>query len=165
MKRIILLLIVSVMLTGCGAVSDLEVVQDEIVGESIPVYYDLKIALPEEASSPTLVADDGALYICDDFNIAVQKLPVSGIEKAVETITGLDHDRLTIIKTSKDGLPCYRFAWTVAGEATAQSCIAMLLDDGMYYHAVTIMADASLAGGLQPQWNAIFDSVRAISIG
>ena len=53
----------------------------------------------------------------------------------------------------------YEYVWSTPGEAEDQICRGIILDDGFYHYAVTVMADYSQAGELQETWQSVFESV------
>ena len=64
------------------------------------------------------------------------------------------------MQTRRGSADCYECVWTGAGEGGDQMCRAMVLDDGRFHYAVTVMAAADDAGDLAKTWQTIFDSVK-----
>ena len=161
MKKICLVLLVGLLLSGCSW-DKLEVVKDGLVTTPAAASYHLELQLPEGSTAPVMEADGASIYFCDDFSVSVQKLSGGDLDKTIIGLTGMDLDRTAVLKTKKDNFDCYRLVWSSAGEGTEMTCWALVLDDGIAHHAVTVMADHRLAGDLKDQWNAILNTAQLI---
>ena len=63
------------------------------------------------------------------------------------------------MKTERNGLSAYEYVWSAAGECEEQMCRGIILDDGAFHYAVTVMADYSQAGEQQQTWQELLNSV------
>lgn len=159
MKKLLLILAMACLLTACTGEKTLETVEDVYAPqETAPMQ--LSLTLPQEASVQTLSSAEGQLYLCDGFTVAVQTFQGGDLNRTVRETTGYALDRLTFIETEKDDMACYRFSWVSLGEGGDQAARTLILDDGLYHYAVTVMAPAAAAGTLTDVWQEIFNSVR-----
>lgn len=158
MKKLLIILTMLCLLTACGGEKPMETVQDVYAPqEEKPLL--LSISLPEEAVTQTLASDAGRLYMCDGYTVTVQTLQGGDLARTVRDTTGYGLDRLTLLETEKDDIACYRLSWVSMGEGGDQAARTLILDDGVYHYAVTVMAPAETAGELTDTWQAIFASV------
>ena len=165
MKRICLLLLVSVLLCGCGQQTVYETVNDT---DAVPVMapnYKIQVQLPEETASPVMESEGEILYRCENYSVMVLRLEGGDLDRTLREVTGMDPSGLTVLKTQRDGFPCYRLAWSAAGEQTQQVCRCIIMDDGSNHHAVTVMADYEKADSLDAQWTHVLNSVCLLSTG
>lgn len=165
MRKLLIVIAAGLLLSGCTATGEMETVNDGYDFSPPAVSYSLQLTLPEGASTEAMTGETGTLYFCDQFTVSVQKFPGGDLNRTLSEVTGMGRERLSVLKTEKGGVSHYRIAWSAAGEGTQQSCSALILDDGEYHHAVTVMADYGSAGSLQNQWNSILDSVQLVSTG
>ena len=157
MKRLVVLSLCAFFFCGCSAVQTMETVADDIQVMASPATVEITY-FNEDVSAIT--ADGGdRLYFCDGYTVAVQILNSVNLENSIRMMTGYSSDDLTVMKTSRDGLPAYEYVWTAAGESQEQMCRGILLDDGMFHYAITVMADYSQAGELQQTWQELLNSV------
>ena len=163
MKKFLLLLMLPVLLAGCGAQPTLETVNDVLIQPVAAPMHQILVELPKEAASPTMETESGKLYICDSFTVSQQTLTGGDMEKTIQNVSGFDQDDLKIMQTNWDNAKRYDFVWTAAGEGEAQVCRACILDDGNYHYVLTATANASNGGQLQAVWREMFDSFRLVS--
>ena len=165
MKKILGLLLVMVLLTGCDR-QVLETLSDAYEQPQIQPMRTLEVSLPEEAAVMTMSADTyDTIYLCEGYTVTTYIEPAGSLDRTLKTVTGYDSSRLTILETTRDGLACYQCAWSAAGEKEMQVGNAVILDDGTFHYAVSVMADASQAANLDATWQHILDSVCALSTG
>lgn len=158
-KHWITVIFLSILLTGCVSEPVFEPVTDDYV---IPeaAASQIVIALPEDASVTVLTSsENGQLYLCDGYTITVQTLESGDLDSTLRTLTGFGEAELTLMQTQQQGMTCIEAAWTSAGEGGDQVGRLLMLDDGDYYYAVTIMAPAEDAGVLNGTWQEIFNSI------
>lgn len=159
MKKLLLIFGMLCLLTGCTGEGILETVEDVYAPQkTVPMA--VSLTLPEEAAMQTLSSSAGALYLCDGFTVTVQTFQGGDLNRTVKETTGYTLDRLTLMETAKDSATCYRLSWVSLGEGGDQAARTMILDDGVYHYAVTVMAPAETAGALTDLWQEIFTSVR-----
>jgi hypothetical protein len=159
MKQVIIFLMMLLMLTGCAAQPTYETVNDDITIPEPAQMGQTFVELPAEAASPTIESGSERLYMCGNYEIRIQTMESGDLESTVQAVSGYTKDRLTIMETQRNGMPCYEFVWASAGDEGEQVGRAAVLDDGNYHYCVTTMTDAASAVGLEAQWSRIFGSM------
>lgn len=161
MKKLFIILVFALCLFGCGAEETFETVNDDLwATPAMAAAAQINLQLPDDIDQSLLSSADGSkLFLCDDFSVMLQTLPGGDMARTVQTVTGYDKQKITMIKTKKDDTEVYSCAWSVAGEGEDQICRAVILDDGVYHYAVTVMADYSLAASLEGIWTPLLESV------
>ena len=160
MRKWFVLVLVALMLCGCGAQSVFETVDDEAVLDVSVVEQHIHLTLPPEAAVPTAQSPEGgSLYICDGYTLTVQTLSGGDLDRTMRQVTGFSAADLQSIKTKSGNVTCYHTAWTAAGETGEQIARAVILDDGLHHYAVSVMAPAEQAGQLQDTWAELLGSV------
>lgn len=160
MKKLLVLMVLALSLAGCGGAEVFETVADEMVQSVMAQPREIRLTLPEEAVLPAMETDHGTIYICKDYDVAVQTLPSGNLEGTIRSVSGFDPEDLTIMETTLSDTDCYEFVWTSAGEWKEQVCRCMILDDGDYHYVLTAMIDSDLIGEYQEIWNGMFESFR-----
>lgn len=165
MKKVAATILLAGLLSGCAPAPVFEPVTDVYaVWEQEPG--EVRIQVPEGASLlASAEADDGRLYFCDGYTLAVQTLTGGDLNRSFRELTGFSRERLTVLETQRDGLACYCCAWTGAGEDGQQVSRMVLLDDGLHHYAVTVTAPADRAGDLSEEWGAILNGVTVTDTG
>ena len=158
MKKVSILLALLLLLTGCGGNEVFERVED-VYAPVAETPKKLALSLPKDAAVATVSGSSGTLYLCDGYTVAVETLSGGDLNRTFKTITGFSSDRLTVMAREKDGITAYRCVWTSAGEGGDQVGRSLILDDGVFHYAVTVMASASDATALQDAWQSLFQSV------
>lgn len=158
MKKVSILLALLLLLTGCGGNEVFERVED-VYAPVAETPKKLDLSLPKDAAVATVSGSSGTLYLCDGYTVAVETLSGGDLNRTFKTITGFSSDRLTVMARAKDGITAYRCVWTSAGEGGDQVGRSLILDDGVFHYAVTVMASASDATALQDAWQSLFQSV------
>lgn len=152
-----MLLVMILVLSGCGAQETFETVADEIVQSVMAQPREIWLSVPEDSAMPAMESENGCVYICKDYEVAVQTLESGDLNATVQLVSGFDRDRVTLLKTNQNGAERYDFVWTCAGESQ-QLGRAAILDDGNYHYVVSATIDASLMEEYQEIWNGIFES-------
>ena len=158
MKKRMAIALTALLLSGCGAETVFETVNDEWVQPVSAQVRQILITLPQEAASPALEAEGDAVYICRQYEVYRQILPAGDLSATVRAVSGYGTEDLTLLKTLQDGIKRYDFVWASAadsGDRVGQGCI---LDDGNYHYVLTVLGDAAEAESCQGDWQAIFDS-------
>ncbi len=158
MKKVWLILVLLLLLTGCGA-KKFEPMLDVYAPESLPEPAQVVLDLPQEAGMEVFAGEAGRLYLCDGYCIAVETLAGGDLNATLRQLTGYDAGNLTVLQRTDGGMQRYECAWTCVGEAGDQVGRAVVVDDGVYHYCVSVMADATEAGSLQAQWQGILTSV------
>ena len=160
MKKLAAMVLLSLALTGCTAEPVFESVTDLYAGQ-MPAPSIVQVMVPEKAAVLTAAGETkGQLYFCDGYTLTVQTLAGGDLDRSFRNLTGYGRERLTVLETQREGISCYTCAWTSAGEAGDQVGRLVLLDDGCYHYAVTVMATAEQAGMLAEEWEAILNRVN-----
>ena len=164
MKIVVIILMLTLCLTGCGAQETFETVNDIIPVEPVAACQQFVVKLPEEAAAPTFQDDSGAeLYVCQNYTISKQILPGGDLEKTIRTLTGKSSEELQVMKTMQQTYDRYDFVWTAAGEDGLQLGRACVLDDGNYHYTLSTLTRENASGDLQKTFSDMYDSCRLIS--
>lgn len=161
MKKCLLLMALALLLTGCAARETFETLGDAYDAPAMAPMGQLELTLPKEAAAASMENPDaGKLYLCDGYALTVQTMEAGDLEETLRQLTGYGKDQLTVMETKQEGISRFETVWTAAGEGGDQIGRAVILDDGYYHYAVTVMADALTAGTLTPVWQTVLDSVK-----
>lgn len=151
------LLLVILVLCGCGTRQTAETVADEWMVPVMAQPRQICLDLPGEASVCTMESDSRRLYLTDDYEIAVQTLSGGDIDATVRSLTGFSRDELTIMQTMGDDIKRYEFVWTSAGEKGDRMGRGIILDDGNYHYCLSVLRDTEMENS-QVIWSEIFNS-------
>ena len=162
MKKLIVLLLLTSMLLGCGAEETFEVVEDVIPVEPVAAPQQFFVSLPDDVLTPTFQDDSGELYVCQDYTISKQILSSGDLEKTVNTLTGLSREDIQIIQTFYEDADRYDLVWTAAGEEGLQLGRACILDDGNYHYVLSTLAEEEAAGQLRDTLQDMYDSCKLL---
>lgn len=159
MKKMFTIVLCALLLAGCSA-EVYETVDDELLQQVMAPAGELAIELPKSAAEQVMQSEKGGkLYFCDGYVLTVQTLKGGDMEKTVKSLCGFSTGNLPMVETVTSSYKRRDWVWTCAGEGGDQIGRAAVLDDGRYHYCVTVMADASAAGGLEQQWNELFGSL------
>lgn len=158
MKRICLILALGLVLSGCGAAETYETISDEMIVPVMAEPSGVWVELPEDSVMPAMESENGTLYLCGDYDVALQTLSAGDLDATVRTVSGYSPEDLTVIQTATGELDKYEFVWTMAGELGQQIGRATILDDGNYHYVLSATIDAELIAEYQEVWNGIFES-------
>ena len=165
MKKACVLLVVVLLLSGCAAQPVFESVSDQMEAPVMAQQRQLQVSLPKEALTPTLQnAEAGKLYLCDGYTLSVQTMQAGDLDATMRSLTGFSREQLTVMETMKHGIKRYDCVWSAAGEGGDQVARSVILDDGNYHYAVTVMADFASAGDLAATWKSILNTVSLSDI-
>lgn len=158
MKKCAVFLLISMMLSGCGAEETFETIADEFIQSAAAPLREVVLELPEEAVLPASESDAGTLYLCDGYEISVQTLPAGDLEASVYQITGFSKDRVELISAQPGTYRRYDLVWSTLGEQGDQVGRAAILDDGSYHYVLSVLAEADRAGEFEQVFRALFES-------
>ncbi|MBO5129592.1 MAG: membrane lipoprotein lipid attachment site-containing protein [Oscillospiraceae bacterium] len=158
MRKLLLILGMVLVLTGCGSQETLETIADEAIQAVSAQPKQIHVELPEEAALPAMESDSGVLYMCRDYDVSIQTMDGGDLQRTVRAVSGYEIDELTLMQTIEDGCTRSEFVWTASGEAGEQVCRAAVLDDGSYHYVLTATIDAEEALQYQEIWNGMFES-------
>lgn len=161
MKKLWCVLALALLLTGCGANEVWETISDVDDTPVMVQMQQVKLTLPKDAASETMEnGQSGKIYLCNGYTVTVQTLPGGDLDKTLREISGFSRQQLTVMETQTKNEKRYECVWAAAGEAEDQVARAVILDDGSYHYAVTVMARFSTAGDLADVWQSILTSVQ-----
>ena len=164
MKKCFILVLVILLLAGCGAQETFETLSDAYIQPVSAPAWQMLLDVPQDAGVTVLQGEDaGRIYLCDGYTVTVQTMESGDLQKTLRTLTGYEKEELTLMQTLQDGAKRYECVWVSAGEGENQVGRLCLLDDGNYTYAVTAMAGESKAGELMKVWQELFDSFRLVS--
>ena len=164
MKKLLAILLVALLFAGCGGEQSLETITDVPDTPVVSTTQKILVQLPSELSTPALQnADNGTLYLCEDYSVVVQTLAGGDLAKTIQGVTGMKKEDLQIIQTLQGDSKCYQWVWTVNGEKGVQIGRGCILDDGAYHYVLTALVDEELGKKVQPVWKEIFASFRLTS--
>jgi hypothetical protein len=159
MRKWCCVLLITVLLTGCGSTKTFETVSDELLQPVMGQQEQIVLSVPNSASTEVMEAEDGGkLYLCDGYTMAVQTLDGGDMDRTVRTLCGYPSETLTLLQTRDGAWSRYEWVWVSAGEGGEQLGRAAVLDDGQYHYCVSVMSEASDASALEPEWDAVFAS-------
>lgn len=157
MKKCMCLLLLCLLLTGCGADTVWETLTDVLADSTRPAPCVIRLELPEEAVQTVMASDAGALYLCDGYTVTAQTYPSGDLDATLRYVTGFSRENLTLLETEKGRR--YDCVWTAAGESGTQVGRTMVLCDGGYHYAISMEAPEELAGELTQVWEELLTSV------
>ena len=162
MRKLAWILALLLMLSGCGREETFETISDVPVEGTLAQPREVWVSLPEQSALPVMDSENGQLYFCEDFEVAIQTLEAGDVDRTVQTLSGFDREDLTVIETSREGIDKYEFVWTMAGELGQRLGRATVLDDGSYHYCLVATIDAELISEYQEVFNGIFESFQLV---
>ena len=160
MKRILVILLCLLCFTGCNATETMETISDDLTVSAGATASEITVSVERDGAVLFCGEDGSKLYLCDGYSVMVQTLKGGDVAKSVQAVTGFPKENLTVMQTEKNGIVSYEYVWCATGEGEDQICRGVLLDDGAYHYAVTVMADYTQAGQLQSTWENVLNSVE-----
>ena len=160
MKKWWVIALLALLLTGCGSKEVMETVADEWVVPVMAQPLQITVDLPGEAAIPVSETDSGRLYLCQDYEIAMQTLSAGDLNATVQTLSGYEKDQLTLVQTQSGDAKRYDFVWVSAGENGERLGRGVILDDGQYHYCMSVLRDAEAVS--QVVWRDVFASFELI---
>lgn len=160
MKKWWFVVLVALLLCGCGKAKDLETVSDVCDAPALSEPQEVYFTLPEGAAKEAMTSENsGSVYFCGDYFVTAHTVPAGDLQNTILETSGFLPEQLPVMKTLRGGCQCYDFVWTAAGEQGDQVGRCAILDDGNYHYVLTAMADAEDAGRLsRGAWEEMFSS-------
>ncbi len=158
MKKLLLVLLGVLCLTGCAETEVFETVGDELILSAMGQPAEIRLTLPEDTVLPAMETEDGILYMCKDFEVYLQTLEGGDLLATIQAVSGCKAEDLMVVETLQGDTKRYEFVWSAVGELGEQVCRCAILDDGSYHYAATAMVDAEKAGEYQEIWNGMFET-------
>ena len=162
MKRTILMILLILLLTGCGSAETFELVTDEPVQQVFAQPREMHFFLAEESAMPVMETEEGKLYLCGEYDVASQILDGGDLERTIRQISGFSPEDLTMIQTESGGVKKTEFVWTCSAEEGQKICRATVLDDGNYHYVLSATVDAEKIEEYQEIWNGIFETFELV---
>lgn len=157
MKKLCIVLMAVMVLSGCAASQTFETVADSW---EIPVAArprEISLQLPGEAMACAMESDTGRIYYGDSYEVTVQTLSAGDLNSTLEEITGFAREDLTVMQTQSGDIQRSEFVWASAGEKGDRLGRGMILDDGDYHYCLTVLQDADVTD-CQIIWSEVFHS-------
>ncbi len=158
MKRFVWILMLALVLCGCGTRETMETIADEPVLPAMAQPREISVELPGEAALPAMESSAGRAYLGKDYEIYIQTLAAGDLDATVRVLSGYSREGVTLVETSQGDMKRYEFVWTSAGETGDRLGRAVVLDDGDYHYALSILRDEGTTATSQIVWNDIFAS-------
>ena len=158
MKKSMILLLISLFLTGCAGEETFETVADEILQSVDAPRAEIMVNIPEEAAAPVAQGETGTLYQCDGYEIAQQIFASGDLDATLRSATGYGREDLTVIETRLGKFKRYDLVWSCLGEQGDQIGRACILDDGNYHYVLSVLGEADRAGEFAEVWEELFSS-------
>ncbi len=165
MKNFCFLMILALILSGCGRKETFETVSDELVQSVMAQPRQIAVRLPEDALAPVLENEAEQVYLGEDYEIILQTLSSGDLNATVQTVSGYGKDRVTLMQTQQQEVNRYEFVWVCAGENGERLGRGVILDDGNYHYCLSVLRDAGMEEASQEVWNGLFSSFALIDTG
>ena len=162
MKKAVCVLLIALLMTGCGARETYETVADVPAVPAMAAPREISVRLPEDAVAPVLDGEGEQVYLCDDYEILVEILESGDLSETIKRLSGYDREKVTVMETFLDGTGRYEFVWACSGEEEDRIGRAVILDDGTYHYCLSVLRDASTTEGSQIVWEDIFASFTLV---
>ena len=161
MKKLLVLVGIVGMLTGCGAEPTWEYVQDRIMPEEVVCWqqeaYTISLGIPQDCE--LLEEELGrSVYGKDDLKVEKRVFLTSGKENAIKAVSGLDASQLTVMETTRFGMPEYQFAWYQEQEQGGRLCRADLIVHDQECYAVICSSDVEVGNAHEQEIRQVFSS-------
>ena len=150
-----MIVICLVFLTGCSAQPVWETVEDGIPAE-LPVLQTYEISLDVPMTFLGGSRKD-SLYACGSVEVHTTSFYAADLDAAVRQLSGFSAEKLNIVKTHRNVLPEYQFAWYSETEEGGRLYRADLLMDDTLCYAVICSAPET-AEGFHEQARQVFSA-------
>lgn len=162
MKRMILLFLVLLLLTGCGVAETFETVTDEPVCEVLAQPREMHFFLAEESVLPVMETEGRKLYLCGEYDVMSQILEGGDLDRTIRQVSGFSPEDLTVIQTGSGDVEKTEFVWTNSTEEGQKICRATILDDGNYHYVLSATVFADKIEEYQEILNGIFETFELV---
>ena len=166
MKKLILVLLCSFLMTGCQATQTFETlgqVQHEM--DVAPAMAEVYLSLPETADTAVFQEQGNTLYHCDGYTLTVQTFASGDMVATIKSLSGFSPERLTVLETAAGEHQRYDWVWTATGEGGDVLCRAAVLDDGNYHYVLTSSVEEDQALTHSEALQGIFRSFQLLPEG
>lgn len=158
MKMSLFLIVLSLLLCGCGAKETMETVMDPAVEIVMPKPARISVELPDGAVAPVLNSQAEQVYTAEDYEIIIETLSSGDLNATIQKLSGYDKENLTVMETEEDGVKRYEFVWTAIGEHGSRLGRGVVLDDGNYHYCLSVLRDDHSKQNSQIVWSDVFES-------
>ena len=162
MKKAGLALALVLLLSGCGAkaLESEEYVEDGI-NDAVSEPYQIVFGVPQDAVQTTF-GEESTLEIYEaangDYMITTEVLEATSVESAIEEVSGIPAERLTVLKLQRFPMPEYHFAWSSTGEEGETVSRAALIAAEDYYYVMTMTERAGLGEAYKETADYVFST-------
>lgn len=161
--KLLILILLTVMLTGCSTSAPIETVLDDYHPHNSHWKEDalsITYGIPEEIQANShgkdgvsCVINDGEMIVTSDTLLA------SDLNTAVRLLSGKEVEELTIVKTQRFGLPEYRFAWCDSStQDEVRLYTADLILDDIYGYAILCSTNEAAGNQYDLQIQNVFST-------
>lgn len=157
MKKWLLVMVMPLLLWGCGAEETFETIADEQILPVMATPRQICVELPQDTVAPVLTSENEQIYLCDDHEIILETLPAGDLRATIRAISGHEKEDLTVMQTQWDTVSRYEFVWTAMGERGQRLGRAVILDDGQYHYCMSVLEDTE-GKDSKTDWNPVFSS-------
>lgn len=162
MKKWIAVFLTGFLLTGCGARDTFETVSDELIAPVMSAPRQVHIDLPEEAQAAAFPSDTGTLFICDDYEIAIETLASGDLDGTLKTMTGQGQENLSVMTTKQGECTRYDFVWAGVNDDGDYTGRGTILDDGVYHYCLSLVRALDKMNNSQVVWRQVFSSFTVV---
>lgn len=151
--RKILIVVVLLMLTGCGVKPVYETVSDrtdDAITVSPPGTMELE--LPEDAAVEVMVQGNGRCVLTKWGEVRLQTLPGGDIAATFREITGVEAAHIEHIQIPGQR---YEAVWTTASEEGLLTARTAVWDDGRYHYCLTLLKPEEEGASLGADYQSI----------
>ncbi|MBR3950123.1 MAG: hypothetical protein IKJ84_05550 [Oscillospiraceae bacterium] len=158
MRRIWIVGMLALLLSGCGGQETMETIADDLVAPVMARPRQIAVRLPEDAIAPVLEGEGCQIYMSEEYEIAIETMASGDLRSTIEKISGYDRESLTVMETKQEDAERYEFVWVSTGERGDLLGRAVILDDGQYHYCMSVLRDASSVENTQIVWSDVFGS-------
>ena len=119
MKKMWNIVLVMLLLAGCGMAETAETVADVWEEPVMAAPSQIHLELPGEALECAMESDTGSLYLGDGYDVMVQTLSGGDLEATIRTLTGFSKEEITVVQTRRDYPKRWEFGQRRGKPATA----------------------------------------------
>lgn len=160
MRIIAIILLLTMLLTGCDATQTMETLGDvDHISPGPPAMAGVSLSLPAEAAMETSSEEDGvSVYLCDGYTMVLQTFSSGDLTATIHSLSGFLPEALTVMESDAGAYTRYDWVWTAVAEEGDLVCRGAVLDDGGYHYTLCVMAPATEVGAVTEAWNNLFGS-------
>lgn len=160
-KKCCLLLVLVLLLCGCGAEETFETVADEWAAPAMAQPRQISVRLPDNGVVPVLENEEQQVYLAEDYELVIENRSAGDLNATVQAISGYGKEELTLMETQWEDVTRYDFVWVSAGETGERLGRGVILDDGNYHYCMSVLRDAE--GEMsQIVWRDVFGSFTLV---